>query len=146
CSTRARPRQWHSTTLAEELGVSAATEDELDQAMDWLLERQPRMEKKLAARHLREGSLVLYGVSSSYYEGGHCPLAQYGHDRDGQKGLPIIVYGLMTHGEGGPVAGEGYAGNTGDPTPVGEPVKKVRARFSFSRGGLGGGRGVLTPA
>src|SRR5262249_60437160 len=117
---------------------SAATEDELDQAMDWLLERQPRMEKKLAARHLREGSLVLYDVSSSYYEGGHCPLAQYGHDRDGQKGLPIIVYGLMTHGEGGPWAVGVYAGNTRDPPTGGDPVDKLRGRFSVSRGGVGG--------
>src|SRR5215813_166426 len=144
CSKLATTRQWHSTTLAEELGVSAVTEDELDQAMDWLLERQPRMEKKLAARHLREGSLVLYDVSSSYYEGGHCPLAQYGHDRDGQKGLPIIVYGLMTHGEGCPVAVEVYAGNTGDPTTVVDPVNKLRARFPLSRVVLVGDRGMLT--
>src|SRR5207253_8442993 len=96
CSKLATTRQWHSTTLAEELGVGEATEDELYAAMDWLRERQERIEKKLAARHLREGSLVLYDVSSSYYEGRHCPLAQYGHDRDGQKGLPIIVYGLLT--------------------------------------------------
>src|SRR5262249_5588418 len=144
CSRVAPPRQWHSTTLAEELGVSAATEDELYQAMDWLLERQPRIEKKLAARHLHEGSLVLYDVSSSYYEGRHCPLAQYGHDRDGQKGLPIIVYGLMTHGEGCPVAVEVYAGNTGDPTTVVDPVNKLRARFQLSRVVLVGDRGMLT--
>src|SRR5437660_12732570 len=100
CSKLATTRHWHSTSLAEELGVSRATEDQLYEAMDWLLERQPRIEKKLAARHLQEGSLVLYDVSSSYYEGRTCPLAQYGHDRDGKKGLPIIVYGLMTDGEG----------------------------------------------
>src|SRR5437588_8199882 len=100
CSKLATTRHWHSTSLAEELGVSQATEDQLYEAMDWLLERQPRIEKKLAARHLQEGSLVLYDVSSSYYEGRTCPLAQYGHDRDGKKGLPIIVYGLMTDGEG----------------------------------------------
>jgi len=144
CSKLATTRQWHSTTLAEELGVSAVTEDELDQAMHWLLERQPRMEKKLAARHLREGSLVLYDVSSSYYEGRHCPLAQYGHDRDGQKGLPIIVYGLMTNGEGCPVAVEVYAGNTGDPTTVVDQVNKLRARFQLSRVVLVGDRGMLT--
>jgi len=144
CSKLATTRQWHSTTLAEELGVSEATEDELYQAMDWLLERQPRIEKKLAARHLREGSLVLYDVSSSYYEGRHCPLAQYGHDRDGQKGLPIIVYGLMTNGEGCPVAVEVYAGNTGDPTTVVDQVNKLRARFQLSRVVLVGDRGMLT--
>ena len=111
CSKLATTRQWHRTSLAKELGVSEATEDELYEAMDWLLQRQPRLEKKLAARHLGEGSLVLYDVSSSYYEGQHCPLAQYGHDRDGQKGLPIIVYGLMTDGEGRPIAVDVYRGN-----------------------------------
>jgi hypothetical protein len=133
CSKLATTRQWHSTTLAEELGVSQATEDELYQAMDWLLERQPRIEKKLAERHLGEGSLVLYDVSSSYYEGQHCPLAQCGHDRDGQKGLPIIVYGLMTDRDGRPVVVEVYAGNTGDPTTVVDQVNKLRQRFHLSR-------------
>jgi transposase len=145
CSKLATTRQWHSTTLAEELGVSQATEDELYPAMDWLLERQPRIEKKLAERHLGEGSLVLYDVSSSYYEGQHCPLAQYyGHDRDGQKGLPIIVYGLMTDHEGRPVAVEVYAGNTGDPTTVVDQVNKLRQRFHLSRVVLVGDRGMLT--
>ena len=88
--------------MAEELSVADATEDDLYGAMDWLLERQPRIEKKLAARHLGDDCLVLYDVSSSYYEGHTCPLAQYGHDRDGKKGLPIIVYGVMTDGEGRP--------------------------------------------
>ena len=144
CSKLATTRQWHSTTLAEELGVSEATEDELYQAMDWLLERQPRIENKLAARHLREGSLVLYDVSSSYYEGRHCPLARYGHDRDGQKGLPIIVYGLMTDSEGRPVAVDVYPGNTGDPTTVVDQVNKLRERFQLSRVVLVGDRGMLT--
>ena len=144
CSKLATTRQWHSTTLAEELGVNDATEDELYSAMDWLLERQPRIEKKLAARHLREGSLVLYDVSSSYYEGRHCPLAQFGHDRDGQKGLAIIIYGLMTNGEGCPIAVEVYAGNTGDPTTVVDQVNKLRDRFQLSRVVLVGDRGMLT--
>jgi transposase/ribosomal protein L35 len=143
-SKLATTRQWHSTTLAEELGVGEATEDDLYQAMDWLLERQGRIEQKLAARHLREGSLVLYDVSSSYYEGHTCPLAQYGHDRDGQKGLPIIVYGLMTDGEGRPIAVEVYAGNTGDPTTVVDQVNKLRERFHLSRVVLVGDRGMLT--
>src|SRR6266481_3817749 len=129
CSKLATTRHWHSTTLAEELGVSEASEDELYQAMDWLLERQPRIEKKLAERHLREGSLVLYDVSSSYYEGRTCPLARYGHDRDGQKGLPIIVYGLMTDREGRPIAVTVYGGNTGDPTTVADQVNKLRERI-----------------
>ena len=144
CSKLATTRQWHSTTLAEELGVSDATEDELYQAMDWLLERQPRIEQKLAARCLREGSLVLYDVSSSYYEGRHCALAKYGHDRDGQKGLPIIVYGLMTDHEGRPIAVEVYPGNTGDPTTVVDQVNKLRERFRLSRVVLVGDRGMLT--
>jgi transposase len=143
-SKLATTRQWHSTTLAEELGVGEATEDDLYQAMDWLLERQPRIEQKLAARHLREGSLVLYDVSSSYYEGHSCPLAQYGHDRDGQKGLPIIVYGLMSDGEGRPLAVEVYAGNTGDPTTVVDQVNKLRERFHLARVVLVGDRGMLT--
>ena len=143
-SKLATTRPWHSTTLAEELGVGEATEDDLYQAMDWLWERQGRIEQKLAARHLREGSLVLYDVSSSYYEGHSCPLAQYGHDRDGKKGLPIIVYGLMTDGQGRPLAVEVYAGNTGDPTTVGDQVNKLRERFHLSRVVLVGDRGMLT--
>jgi len=144
CSKLATTREWHTTTLAEELSVADATEDDLYQAMDWLLERQPRIEKKLAARHLSEDCLVLYDVSSSYYEGHTCPLAQYGHDRDGKKGLPIIVYGVMTDGEGRPIAVEVYPGNTGDPTTVADQVEKLRDRFQLSRVVLVGDRGMLT--
>jgi transposase len=144
CSKLATTRHWHSTTLAEELGVSEASEDELYQAMDWLLARQGRMEKKLAERHLQEGSLLLDDVSSSYYEGHTCPLAQYGHDRDGKKGLPIIVYGLMTDREGRPIAVEVYPGNTGDATTVVDQVNKLRERFHLSRVVLVGDRGLLT--
>jgi transposase len=144
CSKLATTRQWHSTTLAEELEVSDATAEDLYQAMDWLLERKPRIEKKLAERHLREGRVVLYDVSSSYYEGRTCPLAQYGHDRDGKKGLPIIVYGLMTDREGRPIAVEVYAGNTGDPTTVMDQVHKLRERFHLSRVVFVGDRGMLT--
>ena len=144
CSKLATTREWHTTTLAEELSVADATEDDLYQAMDWLLERQPRIEKKLAARHLSEDCLVLYDVSSSYYEGHTCPLAQYGHNRDGKKGLPIIVYGVMTDGEGRPIAVEVYPGNTGDPTTVADQVEKLRDRFQLSRVVLVGDRGMLT--
>ncbi len=144
CSKLATTREWHTTTLAEELSVADATEDDLYQAMDWLLERQPRIEKKLAARHLSEDCLVLYDVSSSYYEGHTCPLAQYGHDRDGKKGLPIIVYGVMTDGEGRPIAVEVYPGNTGDPTTVADQVEKLRDRFQLARVILVGDRGMLT--
>ena len=144
CSKLAAPREWHTTTLAEELSVADATEDDLYQAMDWLLERQPRIEKKLAARHLSEDCLVLYDVSSSYYEGHTCPLARYGHDKDGKKGLPIIVYGVMTDGEGRPIAVEVYPGNTGDSTTVADQVEKLRDRFQLSRVVLVGDRGMLT--
>lgn len=137
-------REWHTTTLAEELGVEKATEDDLYQAMDWLLERKERIEKKLAGRHLSEGGVVLYDVTSSSYEGRTCPLAQFGHNRDGEKGLPIIVYGVMTDGEGRPVAAEIYAGNTGDPTTVADQVKKLRERFGLERVVLIADRGMLT--
>jgi transposase/ribosomal protein L35 len=142
-SKLATTREWHSTTLAEELGVREAAEDDLYQAMDWLLERQERIEKKLAARHLTEGSLVLYDVSSSSYEGHTCPLVQFGHNRDGDK-LPIIVYGVMTDGQGRPIAVEVYPGNTGDPTTVGDQVEKLRQRFRLERVVLVGDRGMLT--
>ena len=142
CSKLATTRLWHTTTLAEELSVAEATEDDLYQAMDWLLERQPRIEKKLAARHLSEDCLVLYDVSSSYYEGHTCPLARYGHDRDGKKGLPIIVYGVMTDGEGRPIAVEVYPGNTGDSTTVadhgGRPGREAARSLSVVARGAGG--------
>ena len=142
-SKLATTREWHTTTLAEELRVQDASEDDLYQAMDWLLERQERIEQKLAARHLAEGGLVLYDVSSSSYEGRTCPLVQFGHNRDGDK-LPIIVYGVMTDGEGRPIAVEVYPGNTGDPTTVGDQVEKLRERFGLARVVLVGDRGMLT--
>lgn len=144
CSKLAATRDWHTTTLAEELSVQDATEDDLYHAMDWLLDRKARIEKKLARRHLVDGAIVLYDVSSSYYEGRTCPLAQFGHDRDGKKGLPIIVYGVMTDGEGRPLAVEVYPGNTGDPTTVVDQVDKLRGRFQLSRVVLVGDRGMLT--
>ena len=144
CSKLATTREWHTTTLAEELGVAEATENDLYEAMDWLYARQERIEKKLAARHLREGGVVLYDVSSSFYEGRTCPLAQFGHDRDGKNGLPIIVYGVMTNGEGCPVAVSVYAGNTGDPTTVAEQIEKLREKFGLQRVVLVGDRGMLT--
>jgi len=143
-SKLAMARQWHSTTLADELGVGQATEDDLYAAMDWLGERQERIEKKLAARHLHEGGLVLYDVSSSFYEGRTCPLAKFGHNRDDKQGLPIIVYGVMTNGEGCPVAVSVYAGNTGDPTTVADQIDKLREKFGLERMVMVGDRGMLT--
>ena len=144
CSKLATTRLWHMTTLSEELGVSDADEDDLYEAMDWLLGRQQRIEKKLAVRHLSEGSLVFYDVTSSYYEGRSCPLARFGHDRDGKKGRPIIVYGLMTNGEGCPVAVEVYPGDTGDSSTVADQAEKLRKGFGLSHLVLVGDRGMLT--
>ena len=144
CSKLATTRAWHTTTLAEELGVEEATEDDLYQAMDWLLERKERIEQKLAERHLAEGCLVLYDVTSSYYEGRACPLARFGHDREGQKGRPIIVYGVMTDGQGCPIAVQVYPGNTADPKTVVDQVEKLRQKFGLSRVVLVGDRGMLT--
>jgi len=144
CSRLATTRQWQATTLAEELGIEEAREDDLYQAMDWLRARQERIAKKLAARHLHEGGRVLYAVRSSSYEGRTCPLAQFGHPRDGDKSLPIVVYGVMTNGEGCPVAVEVYAGNTGDPKTVRDQVEKLRGRFGLERVVIVGDRGMLT--
>ena len=108
-SKLANTRHWHDTTLAEELGVADADEDQLYDAMDWLLERQETIEKKLARRHLSDGAMVLYDVTSSYYEGKTCPLARFGHDRDGKTGCPIIVYGALTDADGRPVAVHGLS-------------------------------------
>ena len=146
CSKLATTRMWHTTTLAEQLAVADADEDDLYAAMDWLLARQERIEKKLASRHLGEGAQVLYDVSSSYYEGHSCPLAQFGHNRDGKRGLPIIVYGVLTNAEGCPVAVEAYPGNTGDPSTVADQIEKVQSRFGLQRVVLVGDRGMLTQA
>src|SRR6185437_15245351 len=143
-SKLANTRHWHDTTLAEELDVADATEDQLYDAMDWLLERQSAIETKLAKRHLTDGALVLYDVTSSYYEGKTCPLARFGHDRDGKTGLPIIVYGALTDADGRPVAVQVYPGNTGDPRTVPDQVETLTKRFGLSRVVLVGDRGMLT--
>ncbi len=146
CSKLATTRLWHTTTLAEELSVQDCDEQDLYEALDWLLARQWRIEKKLAARHLGEGSVILYDVTSSYYEGRTCPLARFGHSRDRKRGLPIIVYGVLTDRVGRPVAVDVYPGNTGDPTTVADQVEKLRARFGLTRVVLVGDRGMLTEA
>jgi hypothetical protein len=144
CSKLATTRLWATTTLAEELAVGDATADEVYAAMDWLEARQTRIEQKLAHRHLGDGARVFYDGSSSFYEGHTCPLAQFGHDRDGKHGLPVIVYGVLTDAAGRPVAIEVSPGNTGDPTTVPEQVEKLRGRFGLSRVVLVGDRGMLT--
>jgi transposase len=143
-SKLANTRHWHDSTLAEELDVVDASENQLYDAMDWLLRRQSAIEKKLAKRHLSEGALVLYDVTSSYYEGRTCPLARFGHDRDGKSGLPIIVYGALTDADGRPVAVQVYPGNTGDPKTVPDRVETLTRRFGLSRVVLVGDRGMLT--
>jgi len=144
-SKLATTRLWNDSTLAEELSVGDADVEELYQALDWLLARQHRIEAKLAAHHLKDGALVLYDTTTSYYEGRSCSLARFGHDRDGKK-LPVILYGLLTDRDGRPVGVEVYPGNTGDPATVGDQVDKLRERFSLSRVVIVGDRGMLTQA
>ena len=138
--------QTASTSLGEVLGLSDADEEELYAAMDWLLPRQGRIEDALARRHLRDGTLVLYDVTSSYFEGKTCPLVQFGHSRDGKKDKPQIVFGLLCDVEGRPIAVEVFEGNTGDPSTVASQVRKLRDRFGLKRVVLVGDRGMLTEA
>jgi transposase len=144
CSKLASRRHWQSTTLAEELEVGDASVGELYLALDWLGARQEDIERKLAKRHLEEGGTVLYDVSSSYYEGRKCSLACRGYDRDGKKGLPLIVYGLLTDAQGRPVAVDVYPGNTADPATVPDQITKIREKFSIKRVIMVGDRGMLT--
>ena len=143
-SKLATTRLWHTTTLASELSLEDADSDDLYEAMDWLLQRQGRIEKKLARRHWAEGDYVLYDLSSSYYEGQTSSLVRYGHSRDGKRGRPIIVYGVMADRAGCPVAVQAYPGNTGDPVTVPDQVETLRHRFGFQRVVLVGDRGLLT--
>lgn len=135
-----------STSLGAVLHVEAADADALYSAMDWLLRRQPRIEVALAARHLAEGTLVLCDLTSTYFEGRTCPLAQFGHSRDGKKGKVQIVVGLVCNAAGCPVAVEVFPGNTGDPTTLAPQLPKLRAQFHLQRMVLVGDRGLLTDA
>jgi transposase len=143
-SKLATTRLWQTTTLAEELAVTDADEDACYDALDWLLTRQDRIETKLAARHLAEGAVVLYDLTSSTYEGRTCPLAKLGKNRDGRKDRLCIAYGLLTDHEGRPVSVQVYPGNTGDPATVADQVEKLRFRFGLHRVVLVGDRGMLT--
>jgi len=143
-SKLATTRWWHTTTLPALLEVADADEDDLYAAMDWLLERQERIEQKLAARHLTEGGLVLYDLTSSYFEGTTCPLAAFGHDRDGKPGKLQVNYGLLTDARGCPVAVSVYKGNTGDPKTLLPQVARVRERFGIERLVLVGDRGMIS--
>jgi transposase len=144
CSKLATTRWWHNTTLPEILGVADADEDDLYAAMDWLLERQERIEKKLATRHLKQGGLVLYDLSSSYFEGVTCPLAAFGHDRDGKKGKLQVNYGLLTDERGCPIAVSVFEGNTSDSKTVMRQVDTMRNRFGINTLVLVGDRGMIS--
>jgi len=136
-----------TSTLAQECTIEGDIhENHLYAGMDWLLPRQTRIEKALADRHLHEGSLVLYDLTSSYFEGKTCPLARLGYSRDGKKGKLQIVYGLLCNPKGCPVAVEVFEGNTADPMSLGVQIKKLRERFSIKRLVLVGDRGMITQA
>ena len=135
-----------SSSLGEALGLGEVDDAELYAALDWLLERQAAIETALAKRHLQNGTLVLYDVSSSYMEGSCCPLAKRGYNRDGKKGMLQIVYGLLCAPDGCPVAIEVFDGNTGDPTTVATQIDKLKQRFGLSHVVLVGDRGMITEA
>ena len=135
-----------SSSLGEALGLGDVSDAELYAALDWLLERQTAIETALAKRHLQNGTLVLYDVSSSYMEGRCCPLAKLGYSRDGKKGTLQIVYGLLCAPDGCPVAIEVFDGNTGDPTTLAPQIEKLKRRFGLSHVVLVGDRGMITEA
>jgi Transposase DDE domain len=135
-----------SSSLGEALGLGAVDDDELYAALDWLHQRQPAIETILAKRHLRNGTLVLYDVSSSYLEGRGCPLAKRGYNRDGKKGKLQIVYGLLCAPDGCPVAIEVFAGNTADPMTLAAQIEKLKQRFHLTHVVLVGDRGMITEA
>ena len=137
-------RWWQSTTLPELLDLGDADEDDIYEAMDWLLERQPRIEKKLAKRHLRNDDLVLYDLTSSYFEGVTCPLAARGKNRDRKKNTLQVNYGLVADRRGCPVAVSVYAGNTADSTTLLEQAERVRDDFGIERMVLVGDRGMIS--
>lgn len=139
-------RRLGQTTLGATLGVADADEDELYGAMDWLLARQGAIEARLAARHLGEGGLVLYDLSSTYVTGRHNPLARLGYSRDGRPGTLQIEYGLITDELGRPVAVEVVPGNTGDPATVPATIETLTGRFGLRSVVLVGDRGMLTSA
>jgi len=145
-SKLATVRTLSQSTLASELGVEGADEDDLYEAMDWLLKRQSAIEDRLAARHLRDGEMVLYDVSSSYFEGRTCPLAKRGYSRDGKPGLLQIIYGLLCDEDGRPVAIEVFTGELHDDKTLPSQVSKLKDRFDLSRIVVVADRGMVTKA
>ena len=137
-------RAWADTTLPEDLGIADAHEDELYAAMDWLIERQGDIEKRLAKRHLKEGGLVLFDLTSSTFEGTTCPLASFGYSRDGKPGTLQVNYGLLTDSRGCPVSVSVFEGNTADPKTLLPQVEKVRDAFGITSLIMVGDRGMIS--
>jgi hypothetical protein len=146
CSKLSTTRLVHQTTLAEELSLGEVTEAELLGAMDWLYERQPRIEKALARRHLQGEGFVLYDLSSSYLEGRCCELGAIGYSRDGKPGKPQISYGLCCAPDGQPISIAAHKGNTGDPTTLGPAVERLKDTFGVEHVVFVGDRGMITEA
>jgi transposase len=145
-SKLAMTRVFQQSTLASELGVEGADEDELYAALDWLLARQERIEASLARRHLKEGTLVLYDVSSSYFEGRSCPLAKLGYSRDRKPGTPQIVYGLVCAPDGCPLAVEVFEGSLHDDKTLRTQIDKLKRRFGLRSVIVVSDRGMVTKA
>lgn len=136
---------FRDTTVASDFGVADADENDIYEAMDWLLRRQEGIEDRLAKRHLGPGAMAFYDLSCSSYHGTHCPLAKRGYNRDGLS-LPAVEYGLLTDAEGRPVAVQVYEGDTGDPETVADQVSKLTGRFGVAGAVVVGDRGMLTSA
>ena len=135
-----------TSSLGPVLGLGTVTEQDLYAALDWLLSQQPRLEQRLAGRHLRQGTLVLYDVTSTYFEGRSCPLARHGYSRDGKRDRPQIVFALLCASDGCPVAVEVFEGNTADPATVTSQITKLKQRFRLTHVVLVGDRGMITEA
>jgi hypothetical protein len=134
------------STLAEELNVTGADEDDLYAALDWLLDRQEKIEDRLARRHLKDGELVLYDVSSSYFEGRSCPLAKLGYSRDGKRGTPQVIYGLLADKPGRPIAVEVFSGQLHDDATLPAQISKLKDRFRLKSVVMVADRGMVTKA
>ncbi|MGH7922368.1 MAG: IS1634 family transposase, partial [Candidatus Dormibacteraceae bacterium] len=132
-SKLATTRLWRNSALAQDLHLGEVTEDELYGALDWLFKHQPAIERRLAKHHLQEGGMVLYDLTSSYFEGTHCPLAKIGYSRDRKTGKAQLEYGVIADAQGRPVAIEAFAGNTGDPSTVPTAVDRLKNRFQLNR-------------
>lgn len=140
----ATTRWWHTTTLAEDFDVADASEDKLYAAMDWLLQRQSKIESKLASKHLQPGGLVLYDLSSSYFEGSTCPLAKRGYNRDRKRGYLQVNYGLLADPRGCPVAVSVHDGNTSDCETFLPQVQRLRQDFGIEQLVIVGDRGMIS--